>query len=151
MDDFFSGGARLCEERQRFGLNQEDFANVCGVGKRAQCYYEAGERMPDAAYLARASAFGIDVLYVLTGTRAHPLSFPASELARADGESSKQALDHPTASAAGDDKVGAKNKREEAVLGLFRGLSVEEQEKAIRVFAAMAEPKDVTKPAKKRA
>lgn len=41
-----------------------------GVRKQAQLKYENGQRHPDAAYLERLAAIGVDVLYVLTGRRA---------------------------------------------------------------------------------
>lgn len=62
-------GERLKEERQRLGLNQSDFAALAGVAKNTQLNYEKEERSPDAAYLAAVAAAGVDVLYVLTGTR----------------------------------------------------------------------------------
>lgn len=68
-------GSRLREEREKLGMNQTDFAAVGGVQKRAQVNYEAGERMPDAVYLAAVAERGADVLYVLTGRR--PVTYPA--------------------------------------------------------------------------
>lgn len=62
-------GERLKIERQRLGLSQEEFAAAGGVQRRAQIRYEAGERNPDAEYLAALPAMGVDVLFVLTGTR----------------------------------------------------------------------------------
>lgn len=62
-------GERLKEERVRLGLNQGDFAALATVSKTTQFNYEKGERSPDAAYLAAVAAAGVDVLYVLTGTR----------------------------------------------------------------------------------
>lgn len=62
-------GERLKEERNRIGANQTVFAEKCGVSKNTQLAYEKGERSPDAAYLANAAAVGIDVLYVVTGSR----------------------------------------------------------------------------------
>lgn len=60
---------RLREERVRLGFNQADFAALGGVAKTSQFNYEKGERSPDAAYLVAIGAIGVDVLYVLTGTR----------------------------------------------------------------------------------
>lgn len=62
-------GARLRLVREGLALSQAAFATLGGVAKRAQVYYEQGERVPDAAYLARIAAAGCDVLYVLTGQR----------------------------------------------------------------------------------
>lgn len=60
---------RLCEERERLGKTQADFAALGRVEKRTQANYEAGTRVPDGNYLAAAAAAGVDVLYVLTGRR----------------------------------------------------------------------------------
>lgn len=62
-------GERLKEERLRLGLNQAELAAVGGVAKTSQFNYEKGERSPDAAYLAAVAVAGVDVLYVVTGTR----------------------------------------------------------------------------------
>lgn len=63
-------GERLREERVRLGMNQDDFAEVGGVQRRAQGNYERGERAPDADYLARIAERGADVLFIVTGVRA---------------------------------------------------------------------------------
>jgi len=63
-------GERLREERVRLALSQELMGETAGVRKQAQLKYEKGERHPDAAYLERLAAIGVDVLYVLTGRRA---------------------------------------------------------------------------------
>lgn len=70
---------RLQEERKRLGLSQSAFGEAGGVQKRAQINYESGERSPDASYLERIAAAGVDVLYVLTGRRA-----PAPRLGTAE-------------------------------------------------------------------
>ena len=62
-------GDRLKEERERLRLNQTDFAALAGASKNSQYNYEKGERSPDANYLAAAAKCGVDVLYVVTGTR----------------------------------------------------------------------------------
>jgi transcriptional regulator with XRE-family HTH domain len=61
-------GERLSEERSRLGYSQEKLAQLGGVQRRAQIRYEKGERAPDALYLARVAAAGVDVLFVVTGT-----------------------------------------------------------------------------------
>lgn len=63
-------GERLKEERKRVGMTQTEFGAIGGVKIIAQRNYEAGNRTPDATYLAAIAAAGIDVLYVITGTRA---------------------------------------------------------------------------------
>ena len=65
-------GDWLREERRRLGLSQTEFGERGGVQKRAQINYEAGERLPDAAYLAAIAAAGADVRYIITGQRDGP-------------------------------------------------------------------------------
>jgi transcriptional regulator with XRE-family HTH domain len=60
-------GENLKQERLRLNLNQEQFAELGGVRKRAQISYEQGERVPDADYLSGVAAAGVDVQFVLTG------------------------------------------------------------------------------------
>ncbi|MBY0236122.1 MAG: LexA family transcriptional regulator [Burkholderiaceae bacterium] len=62
-------GTRLKLERQRLGFAQSEFGVLAGVSKTSQFNYEAGDRMPDAAYLALAASHGADVLYIVTGQR----------------------------------------------------------------------------------
>lgn len=62
-------GARLREERERLGLSQRAFGEIGGVEPNAQGKYENGDRTPKADYLAAVAARGVDVLYVLTGSR----------------------------------------------------------------------------------
>ncbi|WP_250466085.1 helix-turn-helix transcriptional regulator [Caballeronia sp. GAFFF2] len=66
MSTFFE---RLREERKRLRLNQTDFAGVAGVTKESQLKYENGSRRPDATYLEAIAAYGVDILYILTGRR----------------------------------------------------------------------------------
>lgn len=60
---------RLIEERERLRLNQDQMAAAGGMKKRAYCYYESGERAPDAAFLAGIAKFGADIGYIVTGER----------------------------------------------------------------------------------
>lgn len=62
-------GDRLKEERERQGLNQEEFGLIGGVKRNAQANYEKGDRSPDADYLSAISEGGADVLYIITGFR----------------------------------------------------------------------------------
>lgn len=61
---------RLKDERVRLGFNQTDFAEIAGVQRRAQVNYESGERAPDAKYLEKITAVGVDIQYVVTGKKA---------------------------------------------------------------------------------
>lgn len=60
---------RIKEERQRLGLTQAEMAEAAGVSKRSQANYESGDRDPNLAYLEAVARIGVDVGYVLTGTR----------------------------------------------------------------------------------
>lgn len=66
MENF---GERLKRERERLGIAQAKFAELCGVGRTAQFNYESGERSPDSRYLDAAIAAGADAWYLLTGKR----------------------------------------------------------------------------------
>ncbi|MBU9369647.1 helix-turn-helix domain-containing protein [Burkholderia multivorans] len=62
-------GERLRVERKRLGHSQTEFAELAGVHKNAQGNYEGDLRRPDADYLVKIAAAGVDVLFVLTGHR----------------------------------------------------------------------------------
>ncbi|MEH6490736.1 helix-turn-helix domain-containing protein [Halopseudomonas sp.] len=63
-------GDRLRAERERLGLNQEEFGQLGGVNRNSQANYEKGKRSPDAEYLAAVAKHGVDILHVVTGSRA---------------------------------------------------------------------------------
>lgn len=71
-------GERLREERDRLGLNQTDFGTAAGVSRGTQKAYELGNSSPDIRYLMALQDMGVDVNYVLTGSR---LSTDAASLA----------------------------------------------------------------------
>lgn len=62
-------GRRLAEERVRIGKAKGAFGSACGISRTAQYQYEKGIRSPDTDYLGAAEVLGVDVLYVLTGSR----------------------------------------------------------------------------------
>ena len=62
-------GQRLREERNRKGLNQQDFARLGGVSRNSQTEYETGKTPPNSDYLTALGMAGVDVAYVLTGRR----------------------------------------------------------------------------------
>ena len=64
-------GERLPEERERLGLNQEDFAAIGGVSRRSQIDWEQGKFVPNVEFLVAVAGKGVDVLYVLTGQRTY--------------------------------------------------------------------------------
>lgn len=51
-------------------MNQDEFAALAGVSRRAQVNYESGERAPDAGYFLAVAAAGVDVVHLITGTPA---------------------------------------------------------------------------------
>lgn len=62
-------GDRLKEERVRLGMSQTEMATLGQVQRNTLFNYEKGLRSPDADFLARIAARGVDVLYVVTGQR----------------------------------------------------------------------------------
>lgn len=69
MSVFFE---RLREERKRLNLTQADFAALANVTVDSQGNYERGSRKPDSSYLEAVAKHGVDVGYLLTGTRTAP-------------------------------------------------------------------------------
>lgn len=63
-------GERLRAERKRLGLSQTEMAEVAQVKKQAQMRYEGGLSSPQAEYLNRVAAVGVNVAFVLTGQMA---------------------------------------------------------------------------------
>ncbi|MEB3466850.1 helix-turn-helix transcriptional regulator [Pasteurella multocida] len=64
-----SFGERLKEERERIGLSQVKLGVIGGVTKLSQLKYENNINLPKADYLIEIAKVGIDVNYVLFGTR----------------------------------------------------------------------------------
>ncbi|WP_110947524.1 helix-turn-helix domain-containing protein [Pseudomonas bohemica] len=62
-------GPRLREERTRLKLSQSALGAVGGVETNAQGNYESGARSPKTDYLLRILGAGVDINYVLTGSR----------------------------------------------------------------------------------
>lgn len=62
-------GERLREERERLGQNQTDFGVSLGVSRGTQKAYELESSSPDVRYLSGLQELGVDVHYVLTGSR----------------------------------------------------------------------------------
>ena len=65
---------RLVEERSRLGFSQSDFAGKVGMSREGLRLYEMGQRGMSAEFLAEAVALGVDVQYVLSGTRSRNLA-----------------------------------------------------------------------------
>jgi transcriptional regulator with XRE-family HTH domain len=62
-------GTRLKTERKRLDLSQHELGAIGGIETNAQGLYERGKRFPNAGYLGAIAAAGVDVLFVITGTR----------------------------------------------------------------------------------
>ncbi|MCB2255377.1 XRE family transcriptional regulator [Pseudomonas chlororaphis] len=62
-------GERLREERERLDMNQTDFGVSAGVSRGTQKAYELESSSPDIRYLSGLQELGVDVHYVLTGSR----------------------------------------------------------------------------------
>lgn len=73
-------GPRLREERSRLKLSQSALGTLGGVETNAQGNYESGARSPKADYLLRVADAGVDIYYVLTGTRARSADAVAQAL-----------------------------------------------------------------------
>jgi transcriptional regulator with XRE-family HTH domain len=77
-------GIRLKEERERLRLSQAVFGELGGVQKQAQLKYEKGDRFPDAEYLAAIAISGVDVVYILTGSKSQSSATTPREVALLD-------------------------------------------------------------------
>ncbi|MFU3873536.1 helix-turn-helix domain-containing protein [Pseudomonas aeruginosa] len=62
-------GERLREEREKTGQSQTDFGKAAGVSRGTQKAYELESSSPDIRYLCVLQDMGVDVHYVLTGSR----------------------------------------------------------------------------------
>ncbi len=102
--------ARLREERERIGLSQAALAEAGGVKKLAQHTYEKGERSPSSDYLLKVADAGVDVSYLLTGSRklTGPTPPPSSD---------EDAISLPLLSATGSMGPGNEVTPEDVILG----------------------------------
>lgn len=92
-------GDRLREERERLKMTQPVFAEAAGARKRTLIDWEKGASSPTAVQLSALSTIGVDVTYVVTGSRAVPES-------AGDGRApSAHAVQEPQAPYAADPNV----------------------------------------------
>ncbi len=77
-------GRRLKDERERLGMSQTEFAAIAGASKHAQINWEKGDATPNANALAAWAEKGLDVLYVVTGSRSFcsPTRKPSAAIPR---------------------------------------------------------------------
>lgn len=72
-------GTRLKEERERLGYTQDAFAEIVGAKRRALIEWEKGNTSPTLASLDLWGSVGVDVIYVMTGSReSRPVSYYSS-------------------------------------------------------------------------
>jgi transcriptional regulator with XRE-family HTH domain len=70
VNEILTIGARLKQERERLGMSQGRLAEAIGLkSKQAQSNYERDVSDPPNDYWKKASKLGLDVAYILTGTR----------------------------------------------------------------------------------
>ena len=62
-------GERIRLERERLDMTQAAFAELAGLGRATQIFYENNDRQPDTKYFEKLRQHGIDVDYLLTGQR----------------------------------------------------------------------------------
>lgn len=60
---------RLKEAREQIPLTQDEMVLKTGIPKRSYCAYEAGDMAPSAKLLAALAVMGMDIGYLLTGSR----------------------------------------------------------------------------------
>lgn len=68
-------GDRLAEERIRLGYSQADFAEKINLSREGLRLNERGQRAVSAETLAIAATLGMDVQYVLIGTRSRDVNY----------------------------------------------------------------------------
>lgn len=124
MSDFPS---RLREERKRLGLSQDELATMGGVKLNAQSNYENGKRAPDADYLARMAAQGVDVGFLFTGERTRAGIAPV-----ASGDS--------TAATEQETVLRAVSREEAALLDNYEAADERGRAAARSVLDALAQP-----------
>lgn len=104
-------------------MNQPDFAALGGKTKKTLIDYEKGKTSPDAKFLNALAAAGIDVLYILTGTRRGAVTY---EFGQAQ------------AGAVRDGDKMLLNARERALIENYRAITNEKDRNAVERMAALA-------------
>lgn len=124
MPDF---SERLKAERSRLQLSQAAMAEAGRVSLNSQSNYENGHRSPDAAYLSRVAAIGVDVAYLLTGVRALALKAPGAT--------------DSTGDAAGDSVTRVVTREQAALLDNYEAADERGRAAARSVLDALTQPK----------
>ncbi|CAK0759205.1 hypothetical protein CCP3SC5AM1_2630002 [Gammaproteobacteria bacterium] len=71
-----TAGERLKEERIRLGFTQASFGALAGVQKMTQSRYESGNTSPNVDYFECIAKYGVDITYILTGSRIAGIVLP---------------------------------------------------------------------------
>lgn len=74
QDETFSAKVanRIREERERLGLSQEEFAPLARIKRATQIFYESNSRHPSTRYFGHLEQNGIDIAFILFGSRSLP-------------------------------------------------------------------------------
>lgn len=72
--------SRLLAERGAIDKTQAEIARIIMVGKTTICDWESGRSSPPADMLARLECTGMDILYILTGSRAPHVSAARAQI-----------------------------------------------------------------------
>lgn len=79
-------GNRLKEERKKLGYTQAQAAEICGVSGRMWGDYERGVSQPKTELFFQFEKAGIDVNYVMHGTRGSTVEKSAEKLSNEEQE-----------------------------------------------------------------
>ena len=118
---------RLRAERTRLGLNQTDFAALAGVTKKTQMLYEAGERVPDANYMAAIGQAGADLYFIITGQKILVPNPAATAWAPIDGEKLGRIIEMLEAAAKQAGRRWPAKKLAEVAAEIYNALGQEQQ------------------------
>lgn len=133
METNDSIGARLKLERERLRYTQEDLSGIGGVTRQTQSKYEKGLRSPDAQYLQRIAAVGIDAKYVISGSDSITYEIAPDSEHNIDKTTSCEKSDQPSQNRIGDpfprDETGSNLTTDELQwLEWYRQMSPEDRE-----------------------
>ena len=106
-------GERLRAERERLGLSQPDMAALGGVKPRTYQDWERGIAVVSAEFLSAADTRGIDVSFVITGSRKDTVMSGPAPAPASDGD----AIRLPLLSATGSMGKGNELITEDVLLG----------------------------------
>lgn len=79
-------GERLKFERKRLKLSQTELAEIGGVGRLAQSQYESEQSAPTTRYLSAISSAGVNLTYLVMGTRPDNTALSPEQLDRVESK-----------------------------------------------------------------